>query len=61
MDEDTGKEAQKIPIYVKNGNKLLKTILKQIPGLTTGYLLLAKGKLIQGDIEQALANVAKVL
>ena len=48
-------------MYVKNGNKLLKTILKQIPGLTTAYLLLSKGKLIQGDIEGALSNVAKVL
>jgi len=46
---------------VKNGNKLLQTILKQIPGLTPAYLMLAKGKLICGDIDAALKNVNKVL
>ena len=31
--------------FVTKGTKLLDTILKQIPGYITGYLLKAKGKL----------------
>jgi tetratricopeptide repeat protein 21B len=53
FEETDVQDSSKTPIYVKNGNKLLRTVLKQIPGLTAGYLLLAKGKLIQGDIEAA--------
>ena len=43
--EETNNE-KPVPLYIKNGNKLLITILKQIPGLTTAYLLLAKGKVL---------------
>lgn len=47
--------------YVAKGTKLLETLLKQIPGFITGYLLKAKGKMALGDFNEAVGSINKVL
>ena len=46
---------------VGKGSRLLDTITKQIPGLITAYLLLAKGKMALGDYTEATKAITKVL
>lgn len=47
--------------YVNKGSKLLETILKQIPGFITGYLLKSKAKMALGDFGDAVNSINKVL
>ncbi|EGR31890.1 tetratricopeptide repeat protein [Ichthyophthirius multifiliis] len=46
---------------VAKGTKLLDTITKQIPGLVSAYLLLAKGKMSLGQQSDALKSINKVI
>ena len=46
--------------HVAKGTKLLETLLKQILGLITGYLLKAKGKMALGDFNEAVGSINKV-
>lgn len=47
--------------YINKGVKLLETVLRQIPGFITGYLLIAKGKMAVGDYTAASNGINKVL